>query len=310
MRLRRLLIGGGALFALGAVGRWVRESPPLPPPLVGERGTYRWRGVDVAYTEAGDPADPDLVLLHGIHAAATSQEFDRVWDRLAEGYHVIAPDLPGFGRSERPPLAYTAATYRDFIADFVDDRADSAICLATSLTGAYAAAIADEHFEELLLVCPTDETGSRRPRLRAAFRSPLVGEVMFAALTTKPSLRWWMEREAYADPSRIDDRLIGYLSRTARQPGARYAPASFIGGFLTPEDPLTEILAETVVPTTLCWGREATRTPLALGRRYASSGDADLQIVDETRLLPHAERPDAFLSTLRDAGTLEHLESE
>lgn len=310
MRLRRLVTGGAVLAAVGAVGRWVRESPPLPPPLVGEQGTYRWRGVDVAYTEAGDPTDPDLVLFHGIHAAATSQEFDGVWDRLAERYHVIAPDLPGFGRSERPPLAYSGATYRDFIADFVEDLADAPICLASSLTGAYAAALANERFEKLLLVCPTDDTGRRRPRLRAAFRSPVVGEVMFAALTTKPSLRWWMEREAYEDPSLIDDRLIEYLSRTARQPGARYAPASFIGGFLTPEEPLTETLAGTAVPTTLCWGREATRTPLALGRRYAAAGKADLEIVEDTRLLPHAERPDAFLSTLRDSGALEHLEAE
>jgi pimeloyl-ACP methyl ester carboxylesterase len=310
MRLRGLITGGAALLGAGAVLARLRDNPALPPALVGEQHTYRWRGVDVAYSEAGDPTDPDLVLIHGIHAAGTNQEFDRVWDRLSSDYHVLAPDLPGFGRSDRPPLAYTASTYQDFVADFVDDLAENPICLASSLSGAYAASVAERRFDRLLLVCPTDDTGERRPRLRATFRSPILGEFLFAALTTKPSLRWWMEREGYEDPGNVDDSIIDYLHRTARQSGARYAPASFIGGFLTPERSLGEMLRAADAPTTLLWGREATRTPLALGRRYAAAAEAELLIIDDTRLLPHAERPDVFLDTLRDSGTLPDLESE
>lgn len=310
MRLRTVLGGALGVAGLSVLAGRLRDEPPLPPALVGEQSTYRWRGLDIAYAEAGDPTNPDVLLLHGIHAAATSQEFDEIWDHLAAEYHVIAPDLPGFGRSDRPPLTYTDATYRDFVADFAADVTDTPICIATSLTGAYAAAIGADRFSELVLICPTDETGDRRPWLRSVFRSPILGEGLYRALTVKRSLRWWNAHEGYEDAAAIDDQVIEYQHRTARQDGARYAPASFIAGFLTPETSLADSLQTVEIPVTLLWGREATKPPLAVGRRYEAIGDARLVIVDETRLLPHAERPAAFLDALRGSGRFERLEAE
>lgn len=310
MRLRTVLGGAIGVAGLSVLADRLRDEPPLPPALVGEQSTYRWRGLDVAYAEAGDPSDPDILLLHGIHAAATSQEFDEIWDRLASEYHVVAPDLPGFGRSDRPPLAYTASTYIDFVADFTADVTDVPICVATSLTGAYAADVGGERFSELVLISPTDDTGDRRPWLRSLLRTPLVGEGLYGALTVKRSLRWWGLREGYEDPSSLDDRVIEYQHRTARQHGARYAPASFVAGYLTPERSLGDILGTLDIPVTLVWGREATRPPLAVGRRYEAIGDTTLLIVDETRLLPHAERPEAFLEALRRSGRFDRLETQ
>lgn len=309
MNGRSILAGLAGVAGISAIAARLGDGPPLPPALVGNQRTYRWRGIDVAYAEAGDPSDPDLLLVHGIHAAASSQEFDRVWDDLADSYHVIAPDLPGFGRSARPALSYTPSLYEDFLADFADDLTTDAVCMATSLSGAFATSVAADRFDSLVLICPTDTTGERRPWLRSVFRTPVLGELLFHSLTVKPSLRWWGHREGYEDPAALDERTIEYLHRSARQPGARFAPASFIGGYLTPDWSLRDRLAELEVPVTLVWGREATRTPLAVGRGYAEAGDTGLVIVDDTRLLPHAERAASFLKGLRDAGVLDRLES-
>lgn len=310
MRLRTVLGGALGVTGLSVLAGRLQEQPPLPPALVGEQSTYRWRGLDVAYAEAGDPSDPDILLLHGIHAAATSQEFDEIWDHLAAEHHVIAPDLPGFGCSDRPPLKYTDSTYRDFVADFTADLTEKPLCIATSLTGAYVADVGDERFSELVLVCPTDETGRRRPWLRSLFRTRILGELLYRGLTVKRSLWWWAAREGYDDSASLDERIVEYLHRTARQPGARYAPASFVAGYLTPEYALDDTLATLDVSVTLIWGREATRPPVAVGRRYEAAADASLLIVDDTRLLPHAERPDAFLEALRRSGCLDRLEPQ
>lgn len=288
----------------------LRDTPPLPPALVAEERVYRWRGADVAYAEAGDPEDPDLLLVHGLHAVASTQEFHHVLDALAERYHVVAPDLPGFGRSDRPALAYTGETYRDFLADLTDDILEDPVCLATSLSGALAAEVAEDRFSALVLVCPTDRAGTRRPWLRTLFRTPVVGDLLYGALTSRPALRYWGAREGYEDPAALTADEVDYQHRSARQPGARLAPASFVGGFIRPERDLRDVLATTAVPTTLVWGREATRTPLAVGRGLAAAGDTALVVVDETRLLPHAERPAAFLRGLRDADALPRLEAE
>lgn len=59
-------------------------------------------GYDIFYREAGPPAGPHVVLLHG--APASSSMFRHLIPLLADRYHVIAPDLLGFGHSARPPV--------------------------------------------------------------------------------------------------------------------------------------------------------------------------------------------------------------
>lgn len=58
-------------------------------------------GVRVFYREAGDPNAPTLLLLHGF--PTSSLMFRELIDRLAGRFHLVAPDLPGFGFTEVPP---------------------------------------------------------------------------------------------------------------------------------------------------------------------------------------------------------------
>ena len=54
-------------------------------------------GVNVFYREAGDPLKPTIVLLHGF--PSSSHQFHDLIPRLADWFHVIAPDYPGMGFS-------------------------------------------------------------------------------------------------------------------------------------------------------------------------------------------------------------------
>lgn len=59
------------------------------------------QGVNVFYREAGSPQAPTVLLLHGF--GASSYMFRDLMPKLAEKYHVIAPDLPGFGQTTVKP---------------------------------------------------------------------------------------------------------------------------------------------------------------------------------------------------------------
>ncbi|WP_221885441.1 alpha/beta fold hydrolase [Vreelandella populi] len=77
--------------------------------------------VDVFYREAGDPAAPTVLLLHGF--AASSYMWRDVIEALAHEYHVVAPDLPAFGFTRSPPRGqyeYTFANLTKTIAQFTD----------------------------------------------------------------------------------------------------------------------------------------------------------------------------------------------
>ncbi|PSQ01218.1 alpha/beta hydrolase [Halobacteriales archaeon QS_5_70_17] len=304
MRFRNLLVGAAGGLGLAAANRVLEsKATALQSPLGRATDVYRWRGFDVSYTEAGDPGDPDLVLFHGINAAATSAEFAAVFAELADDYHVLAPDLPGFGRSDRPPLMYSASLYRTFVADFLGDETDGdATVVASGLTGAYAAAAVDggAAVDELALICPTATTmPGRRVWLRSLLRSPLVGEALFNLLASGRSLEYFQSDHGFYDMRHADDEWFDYRWQTTHQPGARFAPASFVGGFLDADVDLGETLAALDVPVTLVWGREADILPLERGRELAEAADARLVVFDEALLLPHYEHPGEFAAVVR-----------
>ncbi|HKA06583.1 MAG TPA: alpha/beta hydrolase [Gemmataceae bacterium] len=58
-------------------------------------------GHRVFYREAGEPKNPAILLLHGF--PSSSHMFRDLIPRLADRYHVVAPDLPGFGNTVSPP---------------------------------------------------------------------------------------------------------------------------------------------------------------------------------------------------------------
>src|SRR5262245_604999 len=74
-------------------------------------------GVNIFYREAGTAQAPALLLLHGFPSA--SHMFRDLIPLLADRFHIIAPDLPGFGQSDMPPRDRFAYTF-DHIADVID----------------------------------------------------------------------------------------------------------------------------------------------------------------------------------------------
>lgn len=92
---------------------------PLPTVQVHYR-TTTIDGVKVFYREAGPAGAPVLLLLHGF--PTSSQMFRDLIPRLADRYHVIAPDYPGYGYSDMPDRAafsYTFANYADVVDQFM-----------------------------------------------------------------------------------------------------------------------------------------------------------------------------------------------
>ncbi|MBE7219370.1 MAG: alpha/beta hydrolase [Caulobacteraceae bacterium] len=89
-------------------------------PATHATSTYHVRpvdGVEVFYREAGPRDAPTLLLLHGF--PSSSRQFDSLIPLLADRWHVVAPDYPGFGLSAAPPPNEFAYTF-DHLADVID----------------------------------------------------------------------------------------------------------------------------------------------------------------------------------------------
>ena len=91
-----------ALFvaALAAIALLGSFSPSMAAEPLTYYRTVTVGDIKVFYREAGDPKKPVLLLLHGF--PTSSHMFRNLIPLLADRYHVIAPDYPGFGFSDAP----------------------------------------------------------------------------------------------------------------------------------------------------------------------------------------------------------------
>ena len=104
-----LLVAPAAVQALSGADRRVRHR------------SVRVGGIDLFYREAGDPRLPTLLLLHGF--PSSSHMFRHLMPALADRFHLVAPDYPGFGFSEFPErdrFDFSFAGYAELVAGFTD----------------------------------------------------------------------------------------------------------------------------------------------------------------------------------------------
>lgn len=85
-----------------------KDNPPVQTasnsrPLPTTHHTVEVEGIDIFYREAGSKDAPTILLLHGY--PTSSHMFRNLMRDLSDRFHLLAPDYPGYGRSEQPPMA-------------------------------------------------------------------------------------------------------------------------------------------------------------------------------------------------------------
>ena len=87
-----------ALSLLASPWALAQQEEPMSHPTYYR--TTQIDGLKIFYREAGPKHAPTLLLLHGL--PTSSRQFEPLFARLADSYHLVAPDYPGFGQSDWP----------------------------------------------------------------------------------------------------------------------------------------------------------------------------------------------------------------
>ena len=306
---------GAGFAALAAVNARIRRQAQEPDDAAfgGEARTFPWRHGGVFYKTAGlEHQGAPLVFVHGVGAGASSFVWRRNFDELARDFRVLAPDLLGFGFSDKPATApYSADLYVELLTDFLREEAGGAGAhvVASSLGAAYCVQVAYERPElvrSLVLVAPTGAGGQSRARpgvAGAAFygllQSPVLGTSFYNVIASERSLRDYARRELFYDRRRATPRLVAQYYATSHQPGAQHAIAAFLSGYLNTD--AREAFSRLRQPVTLCWGRQDEANPLERAAELLSLNPrAGLEIFDRCRMMPQEEHPEKFNALVRN----------
>jgi phosphomannomutase len=298
----------GLTGAAALVNRSLRTGPLPVDPIGGTRHAWTWRTYDIFVTELGpDVPAPNalpVLLIHGIYAGASSFEFRKIAPLLARNHRVVALDLLGCGLSEMPELVYSPELFVEQIVDALGEFFDGPMALVGSSLGAAfaarAAARCPDRVAALALICPTGLAGvldaDPKPGQRVAgtiFRSPIAGESAWNALAAKPTLRWFLEFQSYAEKTSVTPEIVDNYYAVTHQPGARFVPSYFVGGELNVD--LAQDLPFVEAPVLVLWGERASRTnPVANAQEYARlASRGSVATFANSGLLPHEEEPQA-----------------
>lgn len=244
-------------------------------------GSYKIR-----YLEEGNQGI-NVVLLHGLGSQA--ERWINVIPSLSKRYHVIAPDIIGFGYSDKPLVDYTPEFFTNFVFDFMNSLGiKRTVLIGSSLGGQIAAQCASsqsDKIERLVLVSPSGTMRTTNPTLNAYTMAALYPneETVKMAYQMMSSISKGIEQKTV-------ERFIESMSR----PNAKMAFLSTILSFKNA--PLTtERLSRIVIPTLLIWGKNDTMIPIQYAKDFVLSiKNCQLVVMENCGHRPHAEEPSKF----------------
>ena len=262
-----------------------------------------------------------VVFIHGLGSSGY-MEWRYNLEATAARHRVFAPDLPGYGRTEKPRARYTIQYFARFIERYMEDRGlRSAAVVGASLGGRIALELALEYPRLVRKLVLVNTLGLGRPKVRMAQMTyglvtlPRIGEA--AMRFARDALHWappnMIRRVAarYAGASSdlvkaMDDGYLDNLRELYATDGFHNAYLTTIrslinpGALLAGNHDVTERLNELKVPVQLIWGADDPLFPVAHATRAHSMIDrSKLTVIEGAGHTPQAERPEEFNRVLR-----------
>ena len=250
--------------------------------------SFTLMGKKVHFWKGG--SGPALLLFHAAWGDA-EMSWSRVWDRLSRSYTVIAPDLPGFGQSEKlstPTLSGMATMLKELLGALHLDRVT---VVGNSFGAGVAIKLENDHpqmVSQLVLVdggyLPVIPGFMRKlislPGVNQGFRA-LIRNVTFSRKTLSRS---------FATPPKLP---AGFLEKIEQNTMA-YSRISF-DTIMNHSSPLTKPTA----PTLLIWGAEDGLTTLKQADAIQKwIPEARLITIDGAGHMPQVEKPEEFVAAV------------
>jgi pimeloyl-ACP methyl ester carboxylesterase len=264
-------------------------------PMIWQKGVEAL-GIGTNYFETGAPDARTIILLHGMSSSADT--FRRMMVNLGGRYRLIAPDIPGFGRSEETQ-PYTIPHLIEWLAAFLV-RVDvgPVHILGHSFGGALGVSQAltyPRDVESLILLAPSVLHSRRYPDwISTLAKFSLVETILDLGMSASRLVLQRQMRASFYAPERLDDAL--WQRRAVEYEQARASAAVLRALALHDVRPrLGELRQETCI----IWGKNDPVLNPKDALRLADltpQSHTTLHLLPQCGHAPHIEQPDAVLS--------------
>lgn len=261
-------------------------------------------GLRIHCLTAGDHGSP-VILLHGGGVDSASLSWKCMLPALATSHRVVAPEMPGYGESDRPAsFQHTIENYIALTLQIMDAlRIDQAHIAGVSMGGAIAIGFALAHPDRVLKLVPVSSYGLQRSVSSQSLsyyitRNTLMNDMTYALLKRSRSLAGASLKAIFADPKNITPDLVDDVFAEIKKAGTGHAFAQLqqhevmrAGVRTNYMDRLHEITA----PTLFIHGEKDSLVPLADAQEATRrASHARIEVMQNCGHWPQRERPDEF----------------
>jgi pimeloyl-ACP methyl ester carboxylesterase len=271
----------------------------LPEALAAPRRTLTSSQRTVSFYVDDSGGGTPLVLVHSINAAPSAFEMKPLFERYRGTRPVYAPDLPGFGLSDRSRRRYSPQLYADALLDLLDQAVGApADMVAFSLGAEFAARAAlaaPGRIRSLALLSPTGLSRRTPPQgpvttgLHGFLDLPGLGSGLYQLLVSRRSIRYFLGQSFVGEPP---EEMVDYAYHTSHQPGARHAPLYFLSGQLFTPEARTELYEPLELPVLVLHDRDANVSFEHLDDLVAQRPNWRAERIQPTLGIPHWEKPE------------------
>ena len=272
----------------------------------------------IYYTNTGSPWQDEMttiteketiVFLHGFGGGSSAYEWSKVYSAFAAEYHIIAPDLIGWGESEHPERNYQVEDYLTTIKEFLQQTCEGAVkVIASSLTAAFTIRVAISHpelFKSLILTTPAGLSDFGENYSRSFFAqlvsTPILDKLIYSTgVATSGGIRSFLEQRQFANSNRVQEEVVEAYLESAKQANAEYAALSFVRGDLCFD--LSQYIEQLTTPTAIIWGKKSQFTGPEIGQRLAAMNPQAIKIfqqLENVGLTPQLELPGVTIALIR-----------
>lgn len=259
-------------------------------------------------TQAG--GDLPLLFVHGLGDEADT--WRRVLPALAAHQRVIAIDLPGFGRSDKPDAPYSIPWYADMLRDLLDTLQVGRVVLVGHSLGAvtshWLALESPARVGGLMLIAGGLAAVQQKPSLSTLLMlTPGIGEWLYSRLRKSPQAAYASLRPFYANidalPQRDQDFLFQRVNERVRSDEQRRAFFRTLRGLVrwlpAQQKALTGRLSSFTTPTSVLWGDLDAVSSVENGRMLATlQPSTQLTVLPDTGHNLQQERAETVIDAI------------
>jgi pimeloyl-ACP methyl ester carboxylesterase len=261
-------------------------------------------GLSIRYAELGNPANPPILLLHGV--PENLQAWYAVAPLLAENYHVLAIDWPGFGGSDplASPADYTSRRFAEVVVEFMDSLdIHQANLVATDIALLPALLVGLEYPSRVSRLAVMDGIPFPRPQYSSwelksfAKQGSILGKALvnwFPSISARIARLkgfYW----GHSIPNEVQKEFLADGTSKSNQK----AFLSYFQNFRSEQEYFEPRAHELQIPVQVIWGKYDRFISVKLAYEIAEKlPNASLEVIDKSGHYVHMDKPQELVRVI------------